>query len=92
MSNFDAIKLSVEASMPNNTVLFDDKGMPSVMVKIPKFKISNVIVGGSETTHRFRAMLFRMLPKPFKICVTGLLRFRAMLFRMLPKLDKIRSG
>lgn len=51
MSNFDAIKLSVEASMPNNTVLFDDKGMPSIMVKIPKFKISDVIVGGSETTH-----------------------------------------
>lgn len=51
MSNFDAIKLSVEASMPNNTVIFDDKGMPSIMVKIPKFKISDVIVGGSETTH-----------------------------------------
>ena len=51
MSNFDAIKLSVEASMPNNTVLFDDKGMPSIMVKIPKFKISDVIVGGSEMTH-----------------------------------------
>lgn len=49
--NFDALKLSVEASMPNNTVLFDNKGMPSIMVKIPKFKISDVITGGSQSTH-----------------------------------------
>lgn len=49
--NFDALKLSVEASMPNNTVLFDDRGMPSIMVKIPKFKISDVITGGSQSTH-----------------------------------------
>lgn len=50
-SNFDALKLSVEASMPNNTVLFDDKGLPSIMVRIPKFKISDVIPGGSTATH-----------------------------------------
>lgn len=51
MGNFDAMKLAVESSMPNNTVLFDDKGLPSIMVRIPKFKISDVITGGSETTH-----------------------------------------
>lgn len=51
MGNFDAMKLAVESSMPSNTVLFDDKGLPSVMVRIPKFKISDVIAGGSETTH-----------------------------------------
>lgn len=51
MSNFDVMKLAVESSMPNNTVLFDDKGLPSTMVRIPKFKISDVITGGSETTH-----------------------------------------
>lgn len=51
MGNFDAMKLAVESSMPNNTVLFDDKGLPSIMVRIPKFKISDVIAGGSETTH-----------------------------------------
>ena len=51
MGNFDAMKLAVESSMPNNTVLFDDKGLPSIMVRIPKFKISDVIDGGSETTH-----------------------------------------
>ena len=50
-SNYDALKLSVEASMPNNTVLFDDKGMPSIVVKVPKFKISDVITGGSSATH-----------------------------------------
>lgn len=32
-------------------VLFDDLGNPSVMVKIPKFKISDVIEGGSNKTH-----------------------------------------
>lgn len=37
--------------MPNNTVLFDDKGLPSIMVRIPKFKISDVIPGGSTATH-----------------------------------------
>ena len=51
MGNFDAMKLAVESSMPNNTVLFDNKGMPSVMVRIPKFKMSDVITGAPDTTH-----------------------------------------
>ncbi len=51
MSNFDAMKLAVEAAMPNNTVLYDDKGLPSIMVRIPKFQISDVITGGSNSTH-----------------------------------------
>ncbi len=52
MPNFDDLKLSVEAlSGGKNTVLFDDMGMPSIMVKIPKFKISDVITGGPDTTH-----------------------------------------
>jgi len=50
--NFDDLKLSVEAlSGGKNTVLFDDKGMPSIMARIPKFKISDVINGGADTTH-----------------------------------------
>ena len=42
-TNFDAIKLAVEAATGGkNTVLFDDLGNPSIMVRIPKFKISDV--------------------------------------------------
>lgn len=52
MSNFDDLKLSVEAlSGGKNTVLFDDKGMPSIYVVIPKGKISDVIEGGSQNVH-----------------------------------------
>ena len=49
-NNFDTLKLAVETVHPNNTVLLDDMGMPSVMVRIPKFKISDVIEGGSTAT------------------------------------------
>lgn len=49
-NSFDTYKLSVETVHPNNTVLMDDMGMPSVMVRIPKFKISDVIAGGSTAT------------------------------------------
>lgn len=51
-TNFDAIKLAVEsATGGKNTVLFDDLGNPSIMVRIPKFNISDVIVGGSNSVH-----------------------------------------
>ena len=52
MANFDDMKLAVEAlSGGKNTVLLDDRGMPSIMVAFPKFKISDVITGGSENIH-----------------------------------------
>lgn len=52
MTNFDDLKLMVEAqSGGKNTVILDDLGMPSIMVRIPKFKISDVIEGGSQDTH-----------------------------------------
>ncbi len=50
MNQFDTMRLAVESANPNNTVLLDDVGMPSVMVRIPKFKISDVIDGGSDAT------------------------------------------
>ena len=51
-TNFDAIKLAIEAATGGkNTVLFDDLGNPSIMVRIPKFKISDVIQGGSNSVH-----------------------------------------
>ena len=47
MNNFDDMKLAVEAlSGGKNTVLFDDLGMPSIMVILPK-----MISGAAETVH-----------------------------------------
>ena len=52
MPNFDDLKLSIEIlSGGKNTVLFDDLGMPSVMVLFPKLKMSDLIAGGSENIH-----------------------------------------
>ena len=51
MANFDLVKLALKATCPGNDILLDDKGLPSVMVRIPKFKISDVIDGGSDSTH-----------------------------------------
>lgn len=46
MPNFDELKLSVEAlSGGKNTVLLDDLGMPSIMVRIPKFYMDEVVPG-----------------------------------------------
>lgn len=50
--NMDDFKLAVEAvSGGENTVIFDDVGMPSVMVPLPKMKYSDLIKDGSENTH-----------------------------------------
>ncbi len=51
MSNFDLPSLALKAAFPRNSIIVDDKGLPSVMVKIPKFKMSDVITGGSSSTH-----------------------------------------
>lgn len=49
--NFDLSNLALQMVLPNNEIIYDDDGMPSVMVKIPKFKISEVISGGADSTH-----------------------------------------
>ena len=51
MPNFDLATLALKATFPKNVIMVDDKGLPSVMVYIPKFKISDVITGGSANTH-----------------------------------------
>lgn len=52
MGNFDDMKLAVEAlSGGKNTVLFDDIGMPSVMVVLPKMITNTLVTGATETTH-----------------------------------------
>ena len=51
MSNFDLASLALKSAFPTNSIITDDKGLPSVMVFIPKFKMSDVITGGSDSTH-----------------------------------------
>ena len=52
MANFDDLKLSVEAlSGGKNTVILDDLGMPSIMVRIPKFLNSDVLTGATQEAH-----------------------------------------
>ena len=51
MADFDAASFAIKATNPNNELLYDDKGIPSVMVYIPKFTMADVITGGSSNTH-----------------------------------------
>lgn len=50
MANFDDLAMAVAAFGPNNKVILDDIGLPSVMVGVPKMKYSDVITGGSQET------------------------------------------
>ena len=48
----DTYRQAVEAATGGkNTVMYDDKGNPSIMVAIPRFNISDVIAGGANTPH-----------------------------------------
>ena len=51
MSNFDLSSLALRSAFPTNSLICDDTQLPSVMVFIPKFKMSDVIDGGSDSTH-----------------------------------------
>ena len=47
--DFDAARLALEAATGgNNTLLLDDTGMPSVMVRIPMFLWSDVLSGAED--------------------------------------------
>ena len=50
MSNFDDLSMAVASFGGNNAVKFDDLGMPSIMVGIPKMKYSDIITGGTQET------------------------------------------
>ena len=51
-ANFDSLKFAVEGlSGGKNTVIFDDRDMPSIMVKIPKMKNAQLISGGDQEYH-----------------------------------------
>lgn len=51
MANFDLTNLAVKIICPNNVVKTDDTDLPSVLVYIPKFKNSDVLTGGNDSTH-----------------------------------------
>lgn len=43
--------LAVQIAHPNNYLIYDDSGKPSVMVAVPKFYLDEVIDGASHTVH-----------------------------------------
>ena len=50
-ANFDLSNLALQAVCPGNELLYDDKGMPSVMVKIPKMTFADLGIGTSTAVH-----------------------------------------
>ena len=51
MKNFPLTEMAVKMFCPGNVVEIDDAGLPSIMVYIPKFKNSDVLAGGDDSTH-----------------------------------------
>lgn len=49
-NNFDLTNLALQAICPGNELLYDDKGMPSIMVKIPKMTYAQLGLGTSNAT------------------------------------------
>ena len=50
-ANFDLSNLALKALAPNNEILYDDKGLPSIMVKIPKMTYAQLGLGASTAIH-----------------------------------------
>jgi len=50
-NNFDLSNLALKALAPANEILYDDKGLPSIMVKIPKMTYAQLGLGASTATH-----------------------------------------
>ena len=51
MANFDLSALALASVCPGNEILYDDLGLPSVMVKIPKMTFAQLGMGASTATH-----------------------------------------
>ena len=49
-ANFDLSALALKAVCPNNEILYDDKGLPSIMVKVPKMTYAQLGLGNSTAT------------------------------------------
>ena len=50
-ANFDLANMALQATCPANELLYDDLGMPSVMVKIPKMTYAQLGMGSSTAVH-----------------------------------------
>ena len=46
-ANFDLSNLALQAVCPNNVLLYDDKGLPSVMVEVPQATYADLGLGSS---------------------------------------------
>ena len=49
-ANFDLSALALKALCPSNELIYDDKGIPSVMVKVPKMTYAELGLGASTAT------------------------------------------
>lgn len=50
-ANFDLSNLALQGVCPNNEILYDDKGMPSIMVKLQKMTYAELGMGESTAVH-----------------------------------------
>ncbi len=50
-ANFDLTNLALQSVCPNNELIYDDSGYPSVMVKIPKMTYAQLGIGTSTKVH-----------------------------------------
>ena len=50
-ANFDLMGLALKCACPQNEILYDDKGMPSVMVRLPKKTYAELGLGSSTAVH-----------------------------------------
>ena len=50
-ANFDLAALGIGGVCPGNEILYDDKGLPSIMVKIPKMTYAQLGMGASTSVH-----------------------------------------
>lgn len=50
-ANYDLSNMALKAVCPNNEILYDDKGKPSIMVRIPKMTYAQLGLGSSTAVH-----------------------------------------
>ena len=51
MAKFPLTEMAVKMFCPDNVVQLDDAGLPSILVYIPAFKNSDVLIGGDDSIH-----------------------------------------
>ena len=51
MNNYNLTKMATQMFFSGNIAQLDDAGLPSILVYIPAFKLSDVLTGGDDSTH-----------------------------------------